>query len=259
MMELNEQNYFSKEANEEYMSVSQYKAFKKCEAAALAEIKGEYERPKTDALLIGSFIDSYFGGTEAQFALEHPDLFNSRTGELKAPYRRAYDVIQRLKKDPVFMHYATGGKEQVIMTGEISGVPFKIAIDNLHPDKIVDRKIMKDFEDIYVPEQGRLPWFEAWGYDTQGAAYREIYRQNTGKLLPFILAAGTKEEEPDLALIEIDSELLDFELSELQKNVPKYDAIKKGIIPAERCEKCAYCKRTRVLTAPINSKELTDE
>ena len=67
MMELNEQNYFSKEANEEYMSVSQYKAFKKCEAAALAEIKGEYERPKTDALLIGSFVDSYFGGTEARF------------------------------------------------------------------------------------------------------------------------------------------------------------------------------------------------
>lgn len=259
MMKLNEQNYFSKEANEEYMSVSQYKAFKKCEAAALAEIKGEYERPKTDALLIGSFVDSYFGGTEAQFALEHPDLFNSRTGELKAPYRKAYDVIQRLKQDKVFMEYATGGQEQVIMTGEISGVPFKIAIDNLHPDKIVDRKIMKDFEDIYVPEQGRLPWFEAWGYDTQGAAYREIVRQNIGKTLPFILAAGTKEDEPDLALIEIDSELLDFELSELQKNVPKYDAIKKGIIPAERCEKCAYCKRTKVLTAPINSKELTDE
>lgn len=259
MLQLNEQNYFSHEANREYMSVSQYKAFKKCEAAALAEINGEYIRPKTDALLIGSFVDAWFAGTEATFSLEHPELFNSRTGELKAPYQKAYNVIQRLKKDPVFMHYATGGKEQVIMTGEISGVPFKIAIDNLHPDKIVDRKIMKDFEDIYVPEQGRLPWFEAWGYDTQGAAYREVYRQNTGKILPFILAAGTKEEEPDMALIELDTELLDFELSELEKNAPKYDAIKKGIIPAERCEKCAYCRRTRVLTAPINSKELTDE
>lgn len=258
-MELTQDNYFSKEANEYYMSVSQYKAFKKCPAAALAELRGEYERKKTDALLIGSFVDAYFGGCEAQFALDHPELFNSRTGTLKAPYQKAYDVIKRMEQDPVFMEYATGGKEQVIMTGKISGVPFKIAIDNLHPDKIVDRKIMRDFENVYVPEQGRLPWFEAWGYDTQGAAYRFIVEQNLNKKLPFILAAGTKEEEPDITLLEIDEELLDFELGELQKNVPMFDAIKKGIIPAERCENCDYCKKTRVLTGPINSKEIFDE
>lgn len=259
MLELDRTNYFSAEANREYMSVSQYKSFKKCEAAALAEINGEYQKPKTEALLIGSFVDACFEGTEAQFAFEHPDMFNGRTGELKAPFKKAYDVLQRLKRDEVWMHYATGGKEQVIMTGEISGVPFKIAIDNLHPDMIVDRKIMKDFEPIYVPEQGRLPWYEAWGYDTQGAAYREVYRQNKGEVLPFILAAGTKEDEPDLTLLEIDSETLDFELSELEKNVPRYDAIKKGIIPAERCEKCAYCRRTKVITSPINTKEIFDE
>lgn len=258
-MILNQENYFSQEANKEYMSVSQYKAFKKCEAAALAEVNGEYQREKTKALLIGSFIDAYFAGTEGRFAIEHPEMFNGRTGILKTEFKKAYDVITRLKTDKVFMHYATGGEEQVIMAGEISSVPFKIAVDNLHSDMIVDRKIMKDFEDIYVAEQGRLPWFEAWGYDTQGAAYREIVRQNTGKTLPFILAAGTKEDVPDLALIEIDVELLDYELGELKKNVPKYDAIKKGIIPAERCEKCAYCKKTKVLKAPINSKELIDE
>lgn len=259
MLELNRENYFSAEANREYMSVSQYKSFKKCEALALAEINGEYERPKTEALLIGSYVDACFEGAEAEFALSHPEMFNGRTGELKAAFKKAYDVINRLKQDKVWMHYATGGAEQVIMVGEISGVPFKIAIDNLHPDMIVDRKIMKDFEPIYVEEQGRLPWYEAWGYDTQGAAYREVLRQNTGKVLPFILAAGTKEEEPDLTLLEIDTESLDFELSELEKNVPKYDAIKKGIIPAERCEKCAYCRRTKVLTAPINTKEIMYE
>ena len=258
-MELTLSNYFSKEANEKYMSVSQYKAFKRCPAAALAELRGDYEHKKTDAILIGSFVDACFIGTEAQFALEHPEMFNSRTGNLKAQYQKAYDVISRMKKDPLFMEYASAGKEQEIFVGEISGVPFKVALDNLHDDKIVDRKVMKDFEPVYVPEQGRLPWFEAWGYDTQGAAYREIVRQNTGKTLPFILAAGTKEDEPDITLLEIDSELLDFELGELQKNVPLFDAIKKGIVPAERCEKCNYCKKTKVLTGPINSKELIDE
>ncbi len=107
MMQLTLDNYFSKEANKEYMSVSQYKAFKKCPAAALAEINGEYERKKTDALLIGSFVDAYFSGEEAQFALEHPEMFNSRTGTLKAPFQKAYDVIERMKQDPVFMEYAT--------------------------------------------------------------------------------------------------------------------------------------------------------
>ena len=36
-MILTNSNYFSKKANMEYMSVSQFKAFDKCEAAALAE------------------------------------------------------------------------------------------------------------------------------------------------------------------------------------------------------------------------------
>ena len=34
-MILNNENYYSPEANQEYMSVSQYKAFMNCEAAAI--------------------------------------------------------------------------------------------------------------------------------------------------------------------------------------------------------------------------------
>lgn len=43
------------------------------------------------------------------------------------------------------------------MIGCINGVPVKIKIDSLHPDKIVDLKIMKDFEMVYDSEKGRLP------------------------------------------------------------------------------------------------------
>ena len=43
-MILNNENYYSPEANQEYMSVSQYKAFMNCEAAAMASISGKYER-----------------------------------------------------------------------------------------------------------------------------------------------------------------------------------------------------------------------
>ena len=41
-MNLTADNYFSAEANQQYMSVSQFKNFQKCESAALAEIKGEF-------------------------------------------------------------------------------------------------------------------------------------------------------------------------------------------------------------------------
>ena len=70
------------------------------------------------------------------------------------------------------------------MTGDIFGVPFKIKIDSYLPDKIVDLKIMRDFEPIYVEGKGRVSFIEAWGYDIQAGVYQEIVRQNTGKQLP---------------------------------------------------------------------------
>ena len=61
-MVLNKDNYFSLEANKAYWSVSQFKSFNKCEAAGYAESRGVYQRPETDALLIGSYVDAYFSG-----------------------------------------------------------------------------------------------------------------------------------------------------------------------------------------------------
>ena len=57
---LNEDNYYSIEADQNYFSVSQYKDFMKCEAMAMAKIRGEYKPEMTKAMLTGSFVDSYF-------------------------------------------------------------------------------------------------------------------------------------------------------------------------------------------------------
>lgn len=252
-MKLTQRNYFSPAANQHYMSVSQFKSFDRCQAAALAEINGECEREETTALLVGSYVDSYFEGTLPEFKAAHPDIFK-RDGTLKAEYTQAEAIIERIKKDKLFMHYMSGLK-QVIMTGEICGVPVKIKVDSLLPDKIVDLKIMRDFKNVYDEEKGSLPFFEGWGYDLQGAVYREIVRQNTGKTLPFYLAAATKEKTPDIDIIHINPKSLDFAFDHFKANVELYDAIKKGIIPPERCEKCDYCKNTKVLTAPRDSEE----
>ena len=252
-MKLTQRNYFSKKASMEYMSVSQFKAFQKCPASALAEIKGKYKREKKTALLVGSYVDSYFEGSLANFIRQNPEIYN-KNGTLKAEYKQAEAIIQRILKDKLFTEFMSGEK-QVIMTGEINGVKVKIKIDSLHPDKIVDLKIMRDFESIYVPEKGKMPWFEAWGYDIQGAVYQEIVRQNTGEKLPFYLAAATKEKITDIDIVQLDQKLLDNALERFKREVEFFDAMKQGVIAPLRCEKCEFCKNTKVLREPTSSEE----
>lgn len=252
-MKLTKRNYFSKKANKHFMSVSQFKAFEKCEASALAEINGKYKRETTTALLVGSYVDAYFEGTLANFIRNNPEIFK-KDGTLKADYVQAEVIIQRILQDKLFTEYLSGEK-QVIMTGEICGVPVKIKIDSLLPDKIVDLKIMANFDSVYTLENGRQPWFDAWGYDLQGAVYQEIVRQNTGLQLPFYLAAATKEKTPDIDIVHITQDSLDLALDRFKRDVERYDAIKQGIVAAYRCQKCEYCKQSKVLTEPTESDE----
>ena len=256
MMKLTQKNYFSKKANKEYMSCSQVKAFRRCEASALAEIEGKYQRKNTIALLVGGFVDSYFESEKAyaKYINDHSAELFTKKGEFIAEIKQAFKIIERIQEDALTMKYLDG-KKQVIMTGEICGVPFKVKTDVLHEDKIVDQKIMKDFNKIYVDDRGYVPWFDAWEYDLQGAIYQEIVRQNTGKKLPFYLQAATKEVIPDIDIVHISQDYLDFEMSKLQDEVERYDAIKKHIIEPERCEHCEYCKATKVLTEPTEAEE----
>lgn len=252
-MKLTQRNYFSPKASMEYMGVSQWKAFQKCPASALAEIKGRYTREKTPALLVGSYVDSFFENTLPQFKRENPEIFK-KDGTLKNEYIQAEAIIERILRDRLFTRYMSGRK-QVIMTGEINGVKIKIKVDSLFPDKIVDLKIMRDFQNVYVPEIGRVPWFEAWQYEIQGAVYQEIVRQNTGKKLPFYLAAATKEKVTDLDIVHLDDEMLSNALIRFGQDVEYFDAIKKGAIEPVRCEKCDYCKETKILKEPTEAEE----
>lgn len=259
-MILTHENYFSSEAQTEYMSTSQFKAFSRCPAAALAEIRGEHTREVTSALLVGQYADAHFDGTLDLFRAQHPELF-TKSGDLKAEYRRAEEIIARIERDPMMMKYMSGQK-QVIMTGEIEGIPFKIMIDSYHPGAaIVDRKIMRDFESVWKPGQGRLSFAEAWGYDFQGAIYQEIERQNSASHnpLPFILGVATKEPVTDLALISMPQHKMDAALAIVRAYAPQFHDIKHGIIPPTRCEKCDYCKKTKVLTRVVDLDEMTED
>lgn len=243
---ITEETYFSKENETKYMGVSQFKAFEACPFSALAKIGGEFESEPGTALLVGSYVDAHFSSSLDIFKAHHPEIFK-RDGSLKSDYEQANYIIERIERQPLMMKLLSG-KTQKIMTGSIAGVDVKIKVDSLLPDAITDLKIMRDFADIYVEEKGRLPWYEAWEYDLQGAVYQEIVRQNTGEKLPFILCAATKEKEPDVKLLQIPQTILDYELNHFAENAPMFDAVKKGILEPERCEKCDYCKKTKILT-----------
>jgi hypothetical protein len=147
------------------------------------------------------------------------------------------------------------GKHQVVMTGKIAGVPFKIKMDSYHPDKmIVDLKYMSSLRSPNMFDS----MVKYWGYDIQGAIYQEVVRQNTGKRLPFYLNIGTKEKPAHLDIAEIKQYDLDSALDKIINRVARFDLVKQGKAEPERCEEydCDYCTTTRIITEPIDSNQL---
>ena len=260
-MELTQENYFSTESNMEYCSASQFKDFMKCEVEALAKCKGELVEEKSKALLVGGYVDAYFSNELDKFKAQNSQIFK-KDGTLLKDFEMANEVIKAIEEDKVLMEYLNGEK-QVIMVGTIGGVKFKIKVDALHEDKIVDQKIMSSIDElIWVEREGRnvkVDFVEAFGYDIQGAIYQEIVRQNTGKKLPFILAVTTKEENPNKALIEIDQEYLDNALEYVERNATRIDLIKRGLVDPVGCGHCASCRKGKMVKGVQSYKALYDK
>ena len=259
-MILTEENYYSIEANKEYCSASQYKSFigfplrHGCEERAIKEINGEYVPEVTNALLIGSILDALYEGCGSEELAERfPDCVSTRgatKGELKSEFKKAFTLYERTLKDEKFKSYMRGEK-QVIMTGEIEGLPFKIKMDSFLEGKgIVDLKTTENADvnfRYYIKDTGvRLPFFLAWGYDTQLAIYREIVRQNTGDTLPCYICAVDKKPHPKPVIIGFENKVLNEALDSVKFNCAKIIGLKNGDIKPTRCESddCDYCRDT---------------
>lgn len=248
MLRLTKSNYHSDKANRQYWSASLIKRMMHCPAAAMNELQ-----PTSTALLIGSYVDAYFEGTLDKFTAEHPELFK-RDGTLKAEYLKAGEMIDRARFDSVFMEYMSGRK-QVIKTGSIGGLPFKIKMDVYKKGKrIVDLKTVRDLKPVYRAGEGLITFADAWEWSLQMAIYQAVEGNN----LPCYLAVITKEEPPDIALVEIPQSILDAELQRLLDKLPYFDAIRQGLIEPERCECCEYCRRTKKLSGPVPLTDFID-
>lgn len=261
---LTNENYYSPEANWRYMSVHQYLDFvghmgvKGCEKRAMAMLNGKYEKEKSTAMLVGSYVDSYFEGTLDQFKKDNPDVFTQK-GELKSNFKQAEKMIARAEKDEKFMAYMSGEK-QVIMTGYLFGCDWKIKIDSYLPGKaIVDLKTSADIHKAWrVEDYGYASVAEYWAYTVQMAVYQKIVEINTGEKLPCILAFITKEDSPEIKLCYIDQMTLDHALNEVEMNMSSVLMVKNGEVEPIPCGKCDYCKATEPIEEVINIADLIE-
>jgi hypothetical protein len=145
------------------------------------------------------------------------------------------------------------GEYQTIKTAELFGVNWKIKMDVYRDgERIVDLKTVKDFEPLYKDGFGYVSWIEYWGYDIQAAIYQRVEQIASGrdKPLPFYIVAVTKEKTPDIAVIQIPQSVMDTALKVVESKIDEFDLVKQGEIPPQRCERCEWCKSTKILTEP---------
>lgn len=237
---------------DEYMSVSEFKRYQKCQMYG----KTGFVNNPTKAMLIGSYVDAYVEGTLEDFKTEHPEIFaktGATKGQAKSDYKNADEICKFIDNDKIFSQFMSGEK-QVIMTGEIKGIPFKIKMDSYSKGiAINDLKVMGtvtnsngDFYDFITP----------WGYDIQLACYQEIVRQNTGEQLPCFICAVTKETPINSVIVNIPQDYLNKALYLVESLIEDFYKIKMGEIEPIGCGICATCISNRTTTPIISLEDL---
>lgn len=273
-MEVTQENYYSQEVSKEYMSFHTWLSFHgcdgipACEARALAELNGEYsELEENQAFLIGGYVDAVLAGEEGEvekYMEEHPELFSSRgktKGQIKSTYAVADKMIERCKKDKLFMAYLSGEKQR-IFTAEMFGCKWKCKLDSYIPGRcIVDLKTTREMhKQFYVPDIGHVDFISYYGYVYQLAIYQEIVRIATGEKLPCFIAAVSKSEHPEIKIIHVDDYSLFDALTEVRNSCENTSLLDvwRGKVEPLRCDSpnCHYCVDTEVLTKVVNYKDL---
>lgn len=253
-MELNRENYYNAEANQAYMSVSLFKKFVECEAAAMAVRSGEWKQAETPAMTVGNYVHSAFDSDEVfgQFIRDHSDVIYNKRGNLYRDYEVANNMIQTLKEDNLAM-FALEGEKEVILKGELFGQPWKCRIDSINHQRktFADIKTTQDLHKRIWSDKysGWVSFVEAYDYILQMYIYRELIRQNHGELYDPYIVAVTKETPNNKAVIYIDEERYQFEHDYTKLVMEEYiTPLLNGEREAKRCERCEYCRMTKKLS-----------
>lgn len=263
---LTSDNYYDVKSDWPYQSKTWFAKFEQCEAAAVAELKGDWQ-PDGDVtpLLVGNYLHSYFESSEAHEAFikeNESDIISSKgqtKGQPKAPFKQADRMIKTLEDDANFQALYQGDKE-VVVQGNLFGVEWKGKIDCLDLDRqlFLDLKTVDDIHKKHWDNsQYRYVSFaEIRGYDMQMAIYKELIKQTFGaECTPFIIAVS-KQSVPDKGVYSIPDYLMDSRMHEIKDRQPRIEAVKNGQVKPKRCEHCDYCRKTKELDVIVGIDEI---
>jgi hypothetical protein len=263
MLQLTRSNYHSLEAERDYMSRSQYLGFLKCEACQMAKLAGDWIEEKSEAFLVGSYVHAWNEGRRREFIAENPGMF-TRKGTLRANFQTADKMIACLESDPLAMYMLEGEKE-VCFTAEFAGAVWKVLADTYNPDRrrMVELKTTRSIrEQQWSVECGsKVTFIEQYNYLLQAALYCEIERLAAGRpegdWLDYYMVAVSKDNCPDKEVIDLrDPDRYLVELDRVKANMPRILLVKSGRAEPTRCERCDYCRSTRVLSKAVHYTEL---
>lgn len=259
---LNAANYHSQEANQLYMSVSQFKEFTSCEAKAMAKLSGAYTEPSSNALLVGSYVHAAFESDESfeRFVSENSGaIFKSRGNGKYSDFECADRMIETIKNDKFAMFALEGEKEQ-IYTAHLFDADWKIKVDSINHQRrtFTDIKTTQDLYKRYwsTKYDDWVSFVESWDYVLQMAVYRRVLQENFGFTYTPYIVAVTKENHPNKAVLHFDESRFEFEYEYLEMKMERVLQVKSGKEQPKRCEKCDYCRSTKVLKDTMEIGEL---
>ena len=272
-MELTRENYYTPDADWEYMSCSQYQAWNECEARELAKLQGRWVDEEKEAFLVGNYFHTHFESPEAheQFCNEHFDkIFKTKTIKGKggmpdqtvvtgkyAPYEQADKMIAVAEGDELIRSLLDiPGENEMIMHGQLFGVPWRIRLDKYVASgrMIIDYKTVANISELRWSNEMRekVTFIDAYGYMMRAAVYSEIEKQNaqSDKDPNFLIIAISKQDYPDKEVLMLNHrQRYDYELEKIKERLPMIQMIKEGRAKPKRCGFCDYCRATKKLYA----------
>lgn len=275
---LTKENYFSPEAQRIYLGSSSFKAWDimnegsemfgnfiegGCEAREIAIRKGLWVVDEKEAFLVGHYVHAWSEGPEAfqKFINDNYSKIYQKNQKPYAAFAIADAMIETLRKSELVTMLRNTPQKEMILTGLIGGVPFKIMVDipNFEKGYWADLKTVAELRGTSYKNGRRVSFIDVFGYKYQFAIYSEIIRQYLGLpegeyLDPYLIAAD-KQKVPDHTVIYMGKDFINYTLEEIKQKLPRIVAARTGQVEPIRCEKCEYCRSTKQLKKPISLLE----
>ncbi|WP_156249822.1 PD-(D/E)XK nuclease-like domain-containing protein [Limosilactobacillus equigenerosi] len=269
-MELTQNNYYAHETDYHYLSFSLYKDFMKCEAAALAKLKEDWQPTSNPTpLLVGNYVHSTFESEQAHEKWLNRSELGDKTnrelmmtkptkkdpdGHLRAEFKLADEMIKTLKDDDLFnfVYQPGDGEKEVIVTGKMDGIQWKGKIDSLNLERgyFVDLKTVDDIhKKHWIADESRWGNFiESRGYVMQMAIYKELIKQTFGVDCQPYMFAVSKQTPPDKMAFDFQGDAI-FQMEEaiqqIKENQGNIIEVMTGEEKPKYCGKCEYCRSTK--------------